>query len=328
MVPNDPNRPESALDEALRRREAAGRSDVTALRVLNGPGDAAPPGLTLDRYDRWLVLTARAHLSAPTVQAWAEAAVRRLEPEGLVVKTLAPRAKDSTSERRFGAVPAERIPVQEGPVRLLCALDDGVQTGLFLDHRETRALARDYAAGVEVLNLFAYTCAFSVHAAHAGARRVTSVDVSRKSLDWGRANLELNGVDPNQHRWFTDDVVRHLARGPEGQYGLVILDPPVFGRAKGRTFSLTADLPALFEGALRKLVDGGVLIFSTHAQTLREPELVRAAEAAARRLGGRARLVEQRGLPAWDHPVAGAAPSDAEDRGNYLKTLVLSFEGK
>lgn len=329
MTPNGTNRPSFVLDEALRRRATGAPPDVTAYRVLNGPADGAPAGLTLDRYGAYLVMSARAHLPRDLVLEWAEAARARLEPEGVVLKWLAPRVADSRSERLFGEVPEARIEVREGQARLLCALDDGVQTGLFLDHRETRWLAREHAAGVEVLNLFAYTCAFSVHAAQAGATRVTSVDASRKALDWGRDNMRASGCDPDRHRWFTDDVVRHVGRGQGGQYGLIILDPPVFGRAKGRSFSLKNDLGALLEGSIRKLAPRGVLIFSTHHQELEEAELLGAVQAAAARVGGRVRLEEQRGLPSWDHPVDPAARgADALDRGNYLKTLVLRMEGK
>lgn len=329
MRPNDHKQPILVLERALERRAAARRADVSAFRVLNGPGDGAPAGVTLDSYAGHLVLTAREHVVSEVVQVWVQAAVDLLDPPSVVLKTLRPRAAQSTSEVLAGDVPQERVEIREGQARLLCALDDGVQTGLFLDHRETRWLAREHAAGVEVLNLFAYTCAFSVHAAQAGATRVTSVDVSRKSLDWGRDNMRASGCDPDGHRWFTDDVVRHVTRGPDGQYGLIILDPPVFGRAKGRTFALDADLDVLLEGAFRKLAPGGVLVFSTHAQELTEARLVATVRAAAARQGGRARVLEQRGLPSWDHPVdVSAGGLNPLDRGNYLKTLVLKSEGK
>src|SRR2546429_52057 len=80
-------------------------------------------------------------------------------------------------------------------------------TGLFLDQRDTRLHVRACSKGVEVLNLFAYTCAFSVHAALGGARRVTSVDSSRAALSRGRENMSASGLDPDAHRWFDDDAI-------------------------------------------------------------------------------------------------------------------------
>ncbi|MEL6185902.1 MAG: class I SAM-dependent methyltransferase, partial [Myxococcota bacterium] len=197
--------------------------------------------------------------------------------------------------------------------------DDGVQTGLFLDHRETRWRARDFSAGHEVLNLFAYTCAFSVHAALAGAERVTSVDVSQRSLSWGRRNMALSGLDPNRHRWFADDVLAHLRR-PRGTYGLVILDPPVFGHGR-RPFSLERDLVRLLRGAFSQLAPGGVLIFSTHHTGLTDPVLEAACREAALGCQRTLDLIERRGLPEWDHPISGD-PTPG-DRGNYLRTLCL-----
>jgi 23S rRNA G2069 N7-methylase RlmK/C1962 C5-methylase RlmI len=185
---------------------------------------------------------------------------------------MAKRPEDSESRVIFGSVPRGPNSVQEEDAVFLCDLDDGVQTGLFLDHQETRFSSRRWARGVEVLNLFAYTCAFSVHAALAGATRVTSVDASKRALDRGRANMLQSGLDPDRHRWFTDDVLDHLKKkSPE--YGLIIVDPPVFGRSKRRTFSLLGDLDRLIELSFGKLASGGVLIFSTHATQLSLEEL-------------------------------------------------------
>lgn len=323
-------RPEtsSSRSERISRAEAARRAqaeqcNVDAWRILNGPADDAPAGLTLDRYGPWLVLAHRASVSPRDVEAWCHAAVEVLAPLGLVVKTLERRVAESESRVFFGELPEEPVRVREGDAVFLCDLNDGLQTGLFLDHRETRFLARKLARGVEVLNLFAYTCAFSVHAALGGAKRVTSVDVSKRALARGRENMRASGLSPDLHRWFADDVLEHLSRGAAEGYGLVIADPPVFGRARGRSFTLSRDLEALAAGAVRKVQPGGFLIFSTHATGLGDERLASALTEAAARQGRAAKVVERLGLPAWDHPVRGEAPPEAADRGDYLKTLVL-----
>src|SRR3989344_5551873 len=71
---------------------------------------------------------------------------------------------------------------------------DYLDTGLFLDHRETRHLVASFAKGKRLLNLFAYTCSFSVHAAVAGALFTKSIDMSNTYTDWGRRNFLLNGL--------------------------------------------------------------------------------------------------------------------------------------
>lgn len=246
--------------EAARRQMFAGRA-VDAYRVLD------LPDLSIDRYLEYVIVNAREGLRPDEVDAWVEAAQVALTPRALVLKTLAKRPTESTSRVLFGEVPRSPIMIREEDAVFLCDLDDGVQTGLFLDHRETRLAIRPYAAGVEVLNLFAYTCAFSVHAALAGARRVTSVDVSKRALNRGRDNMTASGLDPDRHRWFADDVFAHLKKRGRG-YGLIVLDPPVFGRAKRRHFSLTEDLDTLFDATLGQLAPDGLLVFSTHATQL------------------------------------------------------------
>ncbi len=296
---------------------------LDAFRWVNGTGDGAPPGLVLDRYGDTLILSVRPEVPPPVIDAWLAACVEHLMPMGIVHKTVTRQASDRQSRVVYGRVPAGPVRVREGDATFECLMNDGLQTGLFLDHRDTRLLIRKWSKDIEVLNLFAYTGAFSVHAALAGASRVTSVDSARRALRWGRDNMRATGLDPDRHRWFPDDVVAHLRRGPIGQYGLVVLDPPVLGRAGGKTFSLDQQIDALLEGAIRKLAVDGVLVFSTHArrwsvEALR-PRVESAALAAGRRVEWRAEL----GLPDWDHPTGDE--SQGQDRGDYLKTLVLQF---
>jgi 23S rRNA (cytosine1962-C5)-methyltransferase len=188
------------LVEALKRKqsEIEGRS-IDAYRVINGDADGAPAGLTIDRYLEFIIVNRRDSLRSEDAQRWCDAARAVLSPTAIVLKTMAKRPEDSKSRVIFGSVPREPIVVREGDARFLCELDDGPQTGLFLDHQETRFAIRPHARDVEVLNLFAYTCAFSVHAALAGAARVTSVDVSRRSLDRNRDNIRINNLDPDRH---------------------------------------------------------------------------------------------------------------------------------
>jgi 23S rRNA G2069 N7-methylase RlmK/C1962 C5-methylase RlmI len=230
--------------------------------------------LAIDRYLEFIIVIRRDSLRREDAEIWCEAARALYAPPAIVLKTMAKRTDDSDSRVIFGSLPPGPISVREEDAVLLCDLDDGVQTGLFLDHQETRFECRRFARGREVLNLFAYTCAFSVHAALAGAARVTSVDSSKRALDRGRANMIASGIDPDSHRWFNDDVFDHLKRkSPE--YGLIIVDPPVFGRSRKRTFSLLRDLDRLIELSFAKLAEDGVLIFSTHATQLSLEELKR-----------------------------------------------------
>lgn len=171
-----------------------------------------------------------------------------------------------------------------------------------------------------VLNTFAYTCGFSVCAARAGAR-VTSVDLSRKYLDWGRRNFELNGLDPGQHEFWQGDVLdwlRRLARQGR-RFDVVILDPPTFSRSKAHgVFRAETDYPGLVAGALAVLKPGGVLLAATNAGTIGPEVFVNMIEQAVRAGGGRIAARHYVPQPP-DFPVTRAEPP-------HLKTLWLRVE--
>jgi 23S rRNA (guanine2445-N2)-methyltransferase / 23S rRNA (guanine2069-N7)-methyltransferase len=121
----------------------------------------------------------------------------------------------------------------EGGLELLVNFTDYLDTGLFLDHRPTRARIRELASGKTFLNLFAYTATASVFAAAGGARATTSVDLSRTYLDWARRNLDRNGFDDAaRHRLLQQDVLAWLEQPPRERYDLIFLDPPTISRSK------------------------------------------------------------------------------------------------
>lgn len=160
----------------------------------------------------------------------------------------------------------EYYEVREGPARLLVNFTDHLDTGLFLDHRDTRALIGRLASGRRFLNLFSYTGSASVHAALGGATSTTTVDMSRTYLDWARRNLELNGLSGARHAFVHADVMEWLGERRRERYDLVFLDPPTFSRSKRMqgTLDVQRDHVALIRAAHTLLDDGGILIFSTN----------------------------------------------------------------
>ncbi|MDR2747175.1 MAG: class I SAM-dependent methyltransferase [Treponema sp.] len=163
--------------------------------------------------------------------------------------------------------------INEGKARFLVNLSDYLDTGLFLDRRRVRVLLGEEAAGRRTLNLFAYTCAFSVYAAAGGAASVDSVDLSNTYLDWGRRNFTLNGLGENEKkagqglfRFIRADALRFLENAEkEGRkWDLIILDPPAFSNSKkmADTLDIRRDHPRLIARCLRLLNPGGRLWFS------------------------------------------------------------------
>ncbi|ACY18211.1 class I SAM-dependent methyltransferase [Haliangium ochraceum] len=176
----------------------------------------------------------------------------------------------------------ERFAVREGACELWVNLRDYLDTGLFLDHRDTRARVAAEAEGTRFLNLFCYTGAFTVHAAAAGARQSVSVDLSHTYLDWTRDNLELNGLDTDAHRQVREDVFTYL-HGERLAFDLAVLDPPTFSNSKKMrdVLDIQRDHVELIARTLDLLVPGGVLYFSTG---YRRFKLEREALRGARRI--------------------------------------------
>jgi 23S rRNA (guanine2445-N2)-methyltransferase / 23S rRNA (guanine2069-N7)-methyltransferase len=162
--------------------------------------------------------------------------------------------------------------VGEGGLELLVNFTDYLDTGLFLDHRPTRARIRGLAAGKSFLNLFAYTGTASVFAASGGARTTTSVDMSRTYLDWARRNLDRNGfTDGARHRLLQEDVLAWLEEAPPERYDLIFLDPPTVSRSKrmARELDLQRDHVSLIRTTLLRLGPGGLLLFSNNFRKFR-----------------------------------------------------------
>ena len=163
--------------------------------------------------------------------------------------------------------------VSEDGLRLLVNFEDYLDTGLFLDHRETRRLIGRLADGKRFLNLFGYTGSASVHAARGGARSTTTVDMSRTYIDWARRNLSLNGFSGRDHELIQADCIDwlHQARAYRGYFDLIFLDPPSFSASKRMrsTFDVQRDHVELIYTAMDLLTEDGELVFSNNLRRFR-----------------------------------------------------------
>ena len=162
------------------------------------------------------------------------------------------------------------LAVKEGDLSFEVNLSDYLDTGLFLDHRQTRAMVRGEAEGKRMLNLFCYTGSFSVYAAAGGAKETVSVDLSNTYLEWTRTNLAKNGFkDAGRHRIVRDEArafLEHRANRGEPPFDLVVVDPPTYSRsAKSETpWDIERDHAEFLELVARNLVTGGIVYFSTN----------------------------------------------------------------
>jgi 23S rRNA (guanine2069-N7)-methyltransferase / 23S rRNA (guanine2445-N2)-methyltransferase len=164
----------------------------------------------------------------------------------------------------------ERVLVEEGGLKFLVNFTDYLDTGLFLDHRKTRARIRKLAEGKRFLNLFCYTGAATVYAAAGAAASTTSVDMSRTYLDWAKRNMAVNGLG-GSHEFVQEDCLAWLAAGGPAVFDLIFLDPPTFSNSKrmAREFDVQRDHVALIRATLKRLAPGGLIVFSTNFRKFR-----------------------------------------------------------
>ena len=170
------------------------------------------------------------------------------------------------------AGPRQFHEVIEGGHRFLVNFDNYLDTGLFLDHRITRAMLGKMAEGRDFLNLFAYTGSASVYTGSGGAVSTTTLDMSKTYTEWARRNMALNGLRGKQHRLIQADCLEWLKKAAGKQrYGLIFLDPPSFSASKRMhgTFDVQRDHVALIRSASRLLTDDGTLIFSNNLRRFR-----------------------------------------------------------
>lgn len=156
--------------------------------------------------------------------------------------------------------------VAENGLQFIVNLTDYLDTGLFLDHRITRGLVRDWSKDKRMLNLFCYTGSFSVYAAAGGAAEVVSVDLSHTYLHWAQRNMELNFKPETKNSFLQADVVEHLGKWPDDRFDLIVLDPPTFSNSKRMNsfFDVQQHHVQLINNCLRLLTSNGILIFSTN----------------------------------------------------------------
>ena len=162
----------------------------------------------------------------------------------------------------------QRFKVTESELNFWVNLTDYLDTGLFLDHRITRQMIAELAAGKDVLNLFAYTGSATVYAAAGQAKSTTTVDMSNTYLQWSQDNMALNGFTGEQHQYIRANCLEWLqsAHQEPQRYGLIFLDPPTFSnssRMEG-VFDIQRDHVALINMTVDLLTDDGVLVFSTN----------------------------------------------------------------
>ena len=309
----------SRLASAERLREQVVR-DTAAYRLVYGESDLLP-SLIIDRYNDCFVIQTLSQGMEALKQMWVELLAERYTPRAIVERNEA-RVRDLEGLPRttgvvYGSDPGEFV-VEESGVRLAVNLVEGQKTGSFLDQRENRIAARNYARG-RALDCFTYQGAFALHLAR-GAEQVIGIDVSAPAIAQARRNAELNGatniefVEANVF-----DLLREMEQAGE-RFDVINLDPPAFAKNRASIEGAVRGYKEINLRAMKMLVSGGTLITSTCSYHMSEEGFLNVIAGAAADAGRSIQIVEKR-TQARDHPVLLSMPETY-----YLKCMILRVE--
>ena len=263
---------ESLFRTAIEKRAHLLDEDTDALRLLDGIGDRLSDTFLECFADYWVVSTRDNRLSRD-VREFLENCDKTV-----YWKRLDQHQKEDPTLLAGAPVDAP-FTAKESGVKYKISFQSGYSQGIFLDQRDNRKLVREHSSprnGEQktVLNTFAYTGAFSVCAALAGAK-TTTLDLSQPYLDWAKENMQLNDIDPAEHYFCKGDTFHWLKRfAKQGRkFDGIILDPPTFSRDdKGKVFRVESHYDKLVKLAAACLAPDGWILACTNCRKLTDDE--------------------------------------------------------
>ncbi len=244
-------------------------TEIDSYRVFHGRGRCFP-GLefvTIDYFQPVVVIT----LFAEPPDSWLEQLVSQAQPlfdSGLPILIVQRRYLPyAPSEVIWGILP-DSVFARRGKLRFNLHLAQQQNTGFFLDMEPGRCWLEQYARNKTVLNLFAYTCAFSVVAIAAGAAKVVNVDMSSAALNLGRTNHQLNNLPKGKSEFVAENILKSWGRVKKpGPYDVVIIDPPSYQKG---SFIAEKDYAKVIRRLPELMPQGGVVLACLNAPELSE----------------------------------------------------------
>ena len=312
-----------ADDDLVRRRLAAAFAfreklalSATAYRVVHGEADLLP-SLVVDRYGDYLVVQALSQGMDRLLPVVVPALVELAGPKGILARN-DPRARvlDGLEQRvdvLWGEVP-DVVTVQENGIAYDVDLRHGQKTGLFLDQRENRAAAAQYAAG-RLLDCFSYHGGFALTLARHCTETI-ALDISEDAVARIRANAERNGVALDARAGNVFDDLRGFERLGE-RFDTIVLDPPAFAKSKAAVPKAISGYKEINLRAIKLLNPGGTLVTCSCSYNISEAQFAEIIYEAAIDALAHVTVVEKR-MQGRDHPVLLGVPETY-----YLKCFIL-----
>jgi len=310
------------VSEAIERRQGLpGFEETSVYRLIYAEADGLP-GLIADRYGDFVavqVLTAGVERVKDAIR---DALLDAVGPKGIFERSDQEFRKleglDPSIGLLAGEAPPDRVEVVEKGRRFFADIKGGQKTGFYIDQRDSRALVAEYARGKEVLDLFAYTGAFSVYALLAGAVRATLVESSHGALEIAEANLAANGIDPEGVELIQGNVfeVARSFRDSGRRFDVVIVDPPKFAQSRAQLEGAERAYKDVNLLAMKLLAPGGMLATFSCSGAVEIEHFSRIIAWAGADANRHVQVLRRLSQGA-DHPVAPSFPES-----EYLKGLI------
>lgn len=305
------------IEEAFALRQRLLPPETDAFRLLYGEGDGLP-GVVVDVYAGFAVIVSYSPALEQVVRWVAQALAARPEIVGVCQRVTRRKQRQAELVSLSGEPPPEVVMALEHGLRFEVDFAAGQKTGLFLDHRDNRAYLRGLSAGKTVLNLFAYTGAFSVACLAGGASHVTSVDIAAPAIEAATRNVAHNALAPERHTGVAQDVFEFLEAARQGgrRFDLVIADPPSFASSRAELFGALRAYKKLHAAALSVLTPGGLYAAASCTSQV-SPDAFRQTVAEGALRAERRLTVLHEAAHAPDHPYAVG-----HLEGRYLKFVL------
>jgi 23S rRNA (cytosine1962-C5)-methyltransferase len=354
--------------------------DPASCRLVHGEADFLP-GLVVDKFEDTLVIQILTLGMELRRDAIIQALKDVLSPKGIYERSdVAVRELEGLEQRKgilYGECP-KHITILENGLKIEVDIEEGQKTGYFFDQRENRAALEPlvkgwgsrsgihleereqegivkkvpvnangkevtfpYWDGATVLECFAHTGSFTLHACKYGAKRVTCLDVSEHAISSARHNVELNEFG-DRVEFVVADAFQYLREQVKGQeerlrraqadakvdtsvplksegrtWDVVILDPPAFAKNRGAVTGACRGYKDINLHALKLINEGGYLVTASCSYHVRPDVFIQTIQDAAMDAGKLLRMIDFKAA-GKDHPhILGV------DEGNYLKYAIF-----